>query len=149
MDRERTRLILRGEYGAAEVLPPRFGPETYLGWVRHPSRSRRCPAEHPVVLAIDEGFAVHRWLLHETCGSTARTLHVPWYRCPTELRLGVLHEREHGWALRRRITDATEADLVWATAVSAAWAAACAPPGVEVAPGWLLEALPAAVRALF
>ena len=94
-------------------------------------RGRR-PEQHPLELAVADGFRVVLSCLPDRCGgSTARLLHLPYHRDPAERRLSAAHEWLHGRAKRIGVTLANEVDFWRLTARMAVEAS-----GTGLYPGW-------------
>lgn len=109
--------ILGGRFEAADTEPPALEHEEHRSFVGR-ALAGRDPRRDPLHLAVEDGFRVVRSSMPGGCGgSTAQTLHIPWSSIPRERRLIGAHEWLHGHAKRLGLTEATEANVWWCTAV--------------------------------
>lgn len=95
------------------LAPPRLTPNEHRAIARAALAHGLDPFSHPADLAIAEGFRLFRADLPRRCGvHVGGDIYIPrWAPVETEAEL-IIHERSHGWAVRRR-DDANEADAWW------------------------------------
>lgn len=95
--------------------PPRLLPSEHRSIARSALRHGLDALAHPADLAIGEGFRLFRADLPRRCGMHVDgDIYIPRW-APTDMEaLLIIHERSHGWSVRRR-EDANEADAWWIT----------------------------------